>query len=66
MNKEELIKQMIDMQKKFTEYEHENGVEQVDYFTPKDGHPLNGYRQEFNDMAMKLVDIAHKEVGSTP
>ncbi len=66
MNKEELIKQMIDMQKKFTEYEHKDGVEQVDYYTPKDGDMLDGYRQEFNEMAMKLVDMAHEEVGSKP
>ena len=66
MNKEELIKKMIEMQKQFTDYEHQNGVEQVDYFTPKEGHMLDGYRQEFNDMAMKLVDMAHEEVGSTP
>lgn len=64
MNKQELIRKMIDMQKKFTEYEHKDGVLQADYFTPKDGHELDGYRQEYNELAMKLVDMAHEEVGS--
>ncbi len=66
MTKEELIKKMIDMQKKFTEYEQKNGVEQVDYYAPKEGHLLDGYRQEYDEMARKLVDIAHEEVGSKP
>ena len=66
MNKEELIKQMIDMQKKFTEYERKDGVEQVDYYTPKDGHTLDGFRQEFDEMSRKLVNMAHEEVGSKP
>jgi hypothetical protein len=64
MSKEELIKKMIDMQKKFTEYENKNGVEQVDYYTPEKGHLLDGYRQEYDEMASQLVDIAHAEVGS--
>jgi len=66
MNKEEMIKKMIDMQKKFTEYERKDGVEQVDYYTPKDGHMLDGYRQEYNELAKQLVDMAHEEVGSKP
>ena len=66
MNKEEMIKKMIDMQKQFTEYENKDGVEQVDYYTPKDGHMLDGYRQEYNELAKKLVDMAHEEVGSKP
>jgi hypothetical protein len=66
MTKEELIKKMIDMQKKFTEYEQKDGVEQVDYYAPKEGHLLDGYRQEYDELARKLVDIAHEEVGSKP
>ncbi len=40
--KEELIKQMIEMQKKFSDYEHQDGVEAKDYFVPEAGHPLDG------------------------
>jgi len=62
--KQEMIKKMIEMQKKFIAYEHENGVSQEEYFTAGDGHELHNYRQEYGDMAMKLVDIAHEEKGS--
>ncbi|HHJ18975.1 MAG TPA: hypothetical protein ENJ84_03980 [Gammaproteobacteria bacterium] len=63
-SKAEKIQELIDMQKKFIAYEHEHGVEAVDYFAPKEGHPLDGFRQDFNSKAMDLVDIAHAEVGS--
>jgi hypothetical protein len=63
-DKQAMIKELIEMQSKFIAYEHENGVEMKDYFTPESGHPLDGYRQKYNDLAVKLVDVAHEEVGS--
>ena len=62
--KQEMIKKMIEMQKKFIAYEQENGVSQKEYFTAGEGHELNNYRQEYHDLAVKLVDIAHEEKGS--
>jgi hypothetical protein len=62
--KQELIKKLLEMQKVFIDYEHENGVEMKDYFAAEDGHPLKGFRQEYMDMANKLVDMAHDEKGS--
>ena len=62
--KQEIIKKLLEMQKKFIDYEHDNGVEMKDYFTPDSGHPLDGFRQEYMDLANKLVDIAHAEKGS--
>ncbi len=62
--KQEMIKKMIEMQKKFIAYEHEHGVSQEEYFTAGEGHELHNYRQEYNDMAIKLVDTAHAEKGS--
>ncbi|HED19759.1 MAG TPA: hypothetical protein ENI74_09715 [Gammaproteobacteria bacterium] len=62
--KQEMIKKLIEMQKKFIAYEHANGVTQEEYFTASEGHELNNYRQQFNDLAMKLVDVAHEEKGS--
>ena len=58
------IKEMIEMQKKFIEYEQKNGVDPQDYFTPKSGHELDGYRQKYRDLAMEVVDMAHAEAGS--
>ena len=63
-DKQELIKKMLEMQKKFMEYEHEHGVSQEEYFAAGEGHPLHNYRQEYNEMANKLVDMSHEEKGS--
>jgi len=63
-NKQELIKQMLEMQKKFIEYEHANGVSPEEYYLAAEGHPLHEYRQKYRDIAMQLVDIAHQEKGS--
>ncbi len=65
-SKQEMIQKMIEMQKKFIEYEHENGIDPKDYFAPESGHPLDGYRQEYRDLAMAVVEAAHQEVGSKP
>jgi hypothetical protein len=62
--KQELIAKLLEMQKKFIAYEHENGVEMEDYFVADEGHPLHGFRQEYMDLANKLVDMAHAEKGS--
>lgn len=62
--KQDLINKMLEMQKKFITYEQENGVEMEDYFVGEEGHPLYHYRQEYMEMAMKLVEISHKEIGS--
>jgi hypothetical protein len=58
------IKEMIAMQKKFMEYEHKNGVDPKDYFTPQSGHDLDGYREKYQELANDVVDIAHGEAGS--
>jgi hypothetical protein len=63
-DKQELIAKLLEMQKKFIDYEHENGVEMEDYFAGDESHPLHGFRQEYADLANKLVDMAHTEKGS--
>lgn len=65
-SKKEMIQKMIEMQKKFMEYEHAHGVDPKDYFKPESGHELDGYRQEYRDLSMSVVDMAHKELGSKP
>ncbi len=64
-SKKEKIQEMLEMQRKFIALEHEHGVDQVDYFTPKPGSELDGYRQQYRDLAMEVVEDAHKEVGSS-
>lgn len=60
----ELIDKMLEMQKQFIEYEHENGVTGKDYWASQDGLLAN-YRQEYMDMANRVVDIAHEIIGSS-
>ena len=62
--KQQLIDKMLEMQKQFIEYEHENGVTGKDYWASQDGLLAN-YRQEYMDMANRVVDIAHEIVGSS-
>ena len=62
--KQEMIKKLLEMQKNFIEIEQQKGVSMQEYFTPSDDSPLKGYRQEYRDLAMKVVDTAHKEKGS--
>jgi hypothetical protein len=62
--KQDLINRMLELQKKFIAYEQENGIDGFDYYTPKPGHPLEGYRQEYAELATKVIDLAHGEAGS--
>ncbi len=62
--KQELINDMLEMQKRFIAYEQENGVDPMDYYLAPEGHPLHAYHKRYRDIAMQLVDIAHEEKGS--
>jgi hypothetical protein len=62
--KQEKIQQLIDMQKKFIEYEHKNGFDPQDYFAPQSGHELDGYKEKYQDMALDVMQTAHDEIGS--
>lgn len=63
-DKQEMIKKLLEMQKQFIEHEHQNGVSMEEYFTPSDDSPLKGYRDQYRDIAMQVVDAAHAEKGS--
>jgi len=64
--KAELIRKMLEMQKKFIAHEHEKGLDPREYWAPDSGEDLDGYRQEYMSTAMKVVELAHQEVGSKP
>ena len=61
--KKELIDKMLEMQKKFIEYEQQHGISGKDYYASDEGLLAN-YRQEYTDLANRVVDIAHEVVGS--
>ena len=60
----QIVSRMLELQKMFIDYEHKNGVDPNDYYAPKAGHPLAGFRNEYYNLAKELVDLAHAEVGS--
>ena len=61
--KQELISKMLEMQKQFIAYEHQHGVSGKDYWASTEGLLAN-YRQEYANMANRVVDLAHAVVGS--
>jgi hypothetical protein len=61
--KQELIEKMLGMQKQFIDHEHKHGVSGKDYWASQDGLLAN-FRQEYSDMANRVVDLAHQIVGS--
>ncbi len=61
--KKELIDKMLELQKKFIEHEHQHGISGKDYYASDEGLLAN-YRQEYKDLANRVVDIAHEVVGS--
>lgn len=62
--KQDLIKEMLEMQKKFIAHEHAQGVDAREYFAPKSGEDLEGYREKYAELAAKVNEMAHKEKGS--
>jgi hypothetical protein len=62
--KQDLIDKMLEMQKQFIDHEHAHGISGKDYWASKDGL-LADYRQDYMDMANRVVDLAHQIVGST-
>ncbi len=62
--KAELIAKILEMQKKFIAYEHENGVSMDEYYTAPEGHLLHDYPEKFAELAVKVNSIAHEEKGS--
>ncbi len=63
-SKAEMIKEMLAMQKKFSSYEQANGVDPEEYFTPEAGSEFDGYRAKYQELANKVIDLAHEEAGS--
>ena len=62
--RQELIEKMLEMQKQFIDLEHEKGITGKDYWASEEGLLVN-YRQEYQDMANRVVDLAHEIVGSS-
>ncbi len=62
--KQNKIKKLLAMQKKFIALDRERGIEASEYFAPSDNSELNNFKEEYNDLAMEVVDLAHSEKNS--
>ena len=65
--KQRLIAEMLEMQRKFIEYDRQHGVDQESYWMDNEANsesPLNQYRESYAKLAEKVVDLAHDEKGS--
>lgn len=62
--KAKLIAEMLEMQKKFMEYERKNGVSAEEYFAAKSGSELEGYAAKYQELANKVDAMAHEDKGS--
>ena len=63
--KEKLIAEMLELQSKFIEREHNGGISGKDYWA-SDEELLKDYRQKYMEKAMRVVELSHQIVGSHP
>ena len=63
-DKQDKIKKLLEMQKKFIALDREKGVEASEYFAPDDSSEIHGFKEQYRDLAMEIVDLAHEEKGS--
>ena len=62
--KQEIIKQMMDMQRKFIELEQRGEFSAEEYYDSEGESELAEHKRVFEELATKLVDLAHAEKGS--
>ena len=62
--KQKIIKQMLDMQKKFIELEHNGDFKADEYYDTDGDSELAKYKNEYNELSIRLVDLAHEDKGS--
>ncbi len=63
-SKQDKIKKMLEMQKKFIELEQRGEITAESYFAPENGADLDGFKDEYSKLANEVVDEAHEEKGS--
>jgi hypothetical protein len=62
--KQEIIKQMLDLQHKFVELEHRGEFNTEEYYDSDGDSELARHKRNFEELATRLVDMAHAEKGS--
>jgi len=62
--KQEIIKQMLELQRQFIEIEQGGKFSAEDYYDPDGDSELAKQKRTYDELATKLVDMAHAEKGS--
>jgi len=63
-NKQEIIKQMLEMQRRFIEIEQNGEFSIEDYYDSEGDSELAQFKRNYDALATQLVDLAHAEKGS--
>ena len=62
--KQAVISEMLEMQHRFIELEKGGNFSASEYYDNEGGSELAGYKARYNELAIKLVDMAHEDKGS--
>ncbi len=62
--KQEIIKQMLELQHKFIDLEQKGKFSAEQYYDTEGDSELAKYKRSYDELAIKLVDLAHAEKGS--
>ena len=62
--KQKIIKQMMEMQRKFIELEQAGRFSTEEYYDSEGDSELAKYKRSFDELATRLVDLAHEDKGS--
>ena len=63
-NKQEIIKQMLEMQRRFIELEQNGEFSIEDYYDSDGDSELAQFKRTYDQLATQLVDLAHADKGS--
>jgi hypothetical protein len=62
--KQEIIQQMMALQHKFIDLEHKGEFSAEEYYDSEGDTELARHKRSFEELATKLIDLAHAEKGS--
>jgi len=62
--KQEIIKQMLDLQHKFIELEQRGEFSTEEYYDSEGDTELARHKRSYEELSTKLVDLAHADKGS--
>ena len=62
--KQDIIKEMLSIQHKFIEIEQGGKFDFEEYYDTEGGGELAIIKNRFNELSIRLVDLAHEEAGS--